>query len=255
MKNIAIVTGASSGMGKEFAITVQDNVSVDEMWVIARRKERLEELQKEVNIPLKVIALDLSNDESFKKIGDLLKKEKPSIKLLINASGYGKFEKITSISNEDNMGMIDLNVKALTNMCLTCIPYMQRGSQIINFASVAAFQPVPYINVYAATKAYVLSFSRSLNVELKNENIKVLAVCPFWTKTEFFDRAVTENKVIKKYVAMYNSKDVVKKAWKDYKKGKDISIYGFNANLQRIIGKLLPHRLIMSLWLKQQKIK
>ncbi|MBR4230636.1 MAG: SDR family NAD(P)-dependent oxidoreductase [Bacilli bacterium] len=255
MKNIAIVTGASSGMGKEFATTVQDNISVDEMWVIARRKERLEELQKEVNIPLKVIALDLSIDESFKKIGDLLKKEKPSIKLLINASGYGKFEKITSISNEDNMGMIDLNVKALTNMCLTCIPYMQRGSQIINFASVAAFQPVPYINVYAATKAYVLSFSRSLNVELKNEGIKVLAVCPFWTKTEFFDRAVTENKVIKKYVAMYNSKDVVKKAWKDYKKGKDISIYGFNANLQRVIGKLLPHRLIMSLWLKQQKIK
>ena len=255
MKNIAIVTGASSGMGKEFAITVQDNVSVDEMWVIARRKERLEELQKEVNIPLKVIALDLSNDESFKKIGELLKKEKPSIKLLINASGYGKFEKITNISNEDNIGMIDLNVKALTNMCLTCIPYMQRGSQIINFASVAAFQPVPYINVYAATKAYVLSFSRSLNVELKNENIKVLAVCPFWTKTEFFDRAVTENKVIKKYVAMYNSKDVIKKAWKDYKKGKDISIYGFNANLQRVIGKLLPHRLIMSLWLKQQKIK
>jgi hypothetical protein len=255
MKNIAIITGASSGMGKEFVLSLQENEKVDEMWVIARRKERLEELKKMVNIPIKTIALDLSDDNSFKKIDELLKKESPNIKLLINASGYGKFEKTTNISNEDNMGMIDLNVKALTNMCLTCLPYMKRGSRIINFASVAAFQPVPYINVYAATKAYVLSFSRSLNVELKNEGIKVMAICPFWTKTEFFDRAVTENKVVKKYVAMYDSKDVIKKAWKDYKKGKDISIYGFNANLQRAIGKLLPHKLIMNLWLKQQNIK
>ena len=255
MKNIAIVTGASSGMGKEFALSVQDNISVDEIWVIARRKDRLESLSNEISIPLKVIALDLSDDKSFKKIDELLKQEKPNIKLLINASGYGKFEKTTSISKEDNLGMIDVNVRALTNMCLMCIPYMQNGSRIINFASVAAFQPVPYINIYAATKAYVLSFSRALNVELKKEGIKVFAVCPFWTKTEFFDRAVSDNKIVNKYIAMYDRRDVVKKAWKDLKKGKEVSIYGFKAKLQVFFCKLLPHKLIMNLWIKQQKIK
>ena len=255
MKNIAIVTGASSGMGKEFALSIPKNEKVDEIWVIARRKDKLEALKEDISIPLKVISLDLSDSNSFSKIDELLKKENPIIKLLINASGFGKFEKTTNISTDDNIGMIDLNIKALTSMCLTCIPYMKKNSRIINFASVAAFQPVPYINIYAATKAYVLSFSRSLNVELRKEGINVLAICPFWTKTEFFDRAVTNNKIVKKYVAMYNSKDVVEKAWKDLKKGKDISIYGYNANLQRIIGKLLPHRLIMNLWLKQQNIK
>ncbi len=255
MKKIAIVTGASSGMGKDFALTITDNIDVDEMWVIARRKENLELLKEQISVPLKVIPLDLTNSDSFSKIEKLLTEEKPIIKILINASGYGKFEKTTLVSNEDNLGMIDLNIRALTNMCLLCIPFMKKDSKIINFASIAAFQPIPYINIYAATKAYVLSFSRALNVELKKEGISVMALCPYWTKTEFFDRAVTNNKVVKKYVAMYDSKDVVQNAWKDLKKNKEVSIYGFNSRLQVIVSKVLPHKLIMNLWIWQQNIK
>ena len=255
MKNIAVITGASSGMGRDFALTLENNIEVDELWIIARRKKRLEELKKEISIPLKIISIDLSEENSFKEYTELLAKEKVNVKLLVNASGYGIFDKTTNTSLEDNMGMVKLNVDGLTRMCLLTIPYMSNGSKIVNFASVAAFQPVPYINIYAATKAYVLSFSRSLNRELKKDGIKVMAVCPYWTKTEFFDRAVTKNKIVKKYVAMYNSSDNVKRAWRDLKKGKDISQYGFIARGQVLLCKLLPHKLVMNIWLRQQKLK
>lgn len=189
------------------------------------------------------------------KIKDLLEEEKPNIKLLINAAGFGKFEKSTNISLEDSVGMIKVNDMALTSLCLMAIPYMKNNSNIINIASVAAFQPVPYINVYAASKAYVLSFSRSLGKELSKEGIHVLTVCPFWTKTKFFDRAVEKNKVIKKYVVMYDPTDVVKKAYIDMQKKKSVSVYGFIANVQRVLCKLLPHNFVMSIWCKQQKLK
>ena len=255
MKEIAIVTGASSGMGREFAKTVKDNIDVDELWVIARRKESLEELKKEIDLPIKVLALDLSKEDSFEKIERLLQKEKKLIKLLVNASGYGKFEKTTNISTEDNIGMIKLNIEALTRMCLICLPFMKHGSKIINFASIAAFQPIPYINIYAATKSYVLNFSRALNVELEKDGINVMAICPFWTKTEFFNHAVTKNEIVKKYVAMYDPQKVVKKAWKDLNKKKEISVYGFNSHLQVMISKLFNHHFLMKMWLNQQKIK
>ena len=255
MKNIAIVTGASSGIGKTFALTLEKNIDVDEMWVIARNKDNLEKLSSEVSIPIKAISLDLGEEKSYSVFKELLEKEKPNIKILINASGYGKFEKSTNISFEESIGMIKLNNIALTSLCLLSIPYMKKGANIINIASVAAFQPVPYINIYSATKAYVLNFSRSLNAELKKDGIHVLAVCPFWTKTKFFDRAETKNNVVKKYVVMYEPIDVVNTAWKDLKKGKEISVYGVIAKLQKFLSKLLPHKLIMNIWLKQQKLK
>ena len=253
MKKIAIVTGASSGMGKEFLKTIPDHTDVDEIWAISRDKKALEELQKEVTVRIIPLAFDLSEDKSISDIRKILEKEKPIIKLLINAAGYGKFEKTTQISYEDNIGMIKLNCEGLTGMCLISIPYMEKGSNIINFASVASFQPVPYINIYAASKAYVLSFSRSLNRELIKEGIHVMAICPYWTKTKFFDRAVTKNTIVKKYVAMYTPEDNVKKAWKDLKKEKDISQYGFIAKAQVKLCKILPHSLVMRIWEKQQK--
>ena len=250
MKNIAIITGASSGIGKEFLLNMPKNIEVDEIWAIAREKNLLEELKKETKLNIRTFSIDLEKETSLMKIKDLLEEEKPNIKLLINAAGFGKFEKSTNISLEDSVGMIKVNDIALTSLCLMAIPYMKNNSNIINIASVAAFQPVPYINVYAASKAYVLSFSRSLGRELSKEGINVLTVCPFWTKTKFFDRAVE-----KKYVVMYEPTDVVKKAYIDMQKKKSVSVYGFIANVQRVLCKLLPHNFVMSIWCKQQKLK
>ena len=255
MKRIGIVTGASSGMGKDFLHTLPDNVEVDEIWAISRDKKTIIEASKGIPVPVIPLAYDLSDEKSIKEIEKKLIKEKPVVKILINAAGYGKFEKTTKVSYDDNIGMVKLNCEGLTAMCLITIPFMESGSKIINFASVAAFQPVPFINIYAATKAYVLSFSRSLNRELKKDGIRVMAICPYWTKTKFFDRAVTDNVIVKKYVAMYNSIDNVNRAWRDLKKGKDVSQFGFKARAQVKLCKILPHSLVMSVWMNQQKLK
>ena len=255
MKKIAIITGASSGMGRRFAETVKTFAPVDEIWAIARRADRLEELKKTAPYPVRPIALDLSSPEAPAALKALLEEEKPSVRLLVNASGFGKFEATEKTPLADNLNMIDLNCRAVAALCQLCLPYMQEGSRIVNIASVAAFQPIPYINVYGATKAFVLSYSRALNREVRPRGIRVMALCPFWTKTEFFDRAViTEEAVVKKYVVMYDPKDVVAKAWKDLKKGKDVSIYGLVARGQAALVKILPHSLVMKIWMRQQKL-
>ena len=149
--NIAIVTGASSGMGREFARQLTEYVSVDEIWVIARRSEALRSLQDEVSRPLRVIPLDLTQSDSFQTMAKLLEAEKPNVKLLVNAAGFGKFGSFQQISMEDDCRMIDLNCKALVRMTRLVIPYMAPGSHILQLDSLSAFQPVPYITTYGAT--------------------------------------------------------------------------------------------------------
>jgi len=257
MKSIAVITGASSGIGKRFAQTVDTWDSFDEIWVVARRQNVLEELKSSVPFPIKPLALDLTERASFEKYALELKNGDVNVKLLVNCSGFGRFEAFTDTPLDVNLNMTDLNCQAVVAMCQLTLPYMQRGAKIINIASVAAFQPIPYINIYGATKAFVLSFSRALNRELKGRGISVTAVCPFWTKTGFFDRAVVKDKnaVVKKYVAMYETSDVVARAWKDARKNREISMYGFIARTQTLLTKLLPHKLIMDIWMGQQKLK
>ena len=133
---------------------------------------------------------------------------------------------------------------------------MEKGSSMIFIASISAFQPIPYIATYAATKSFVLSYGRALNQELRKVNSRVLTVCPFWTKTNFFDRANSENPVVKKYVVMYDPKDVIKRIWHDLKfKNRDVSICGLYSRAQSLLVKLLPHRLVMRIWMNQQKLK
>ena len=255
-KKIAVITGASSGMGRLFAQSADRFDQFDEIWAIARRQDRLEELAANAPFPVRPLAFDLTESSSFEQYQALLEKEKPLIGLLVNASGFGKFSAVMDTPLEENINMLDLNAKAVMVMCQLSIPYMSSGSQIINIASVAAYQPIPYINVYAATKAFVLFYSRALHRELRSRGIQVLAVCPFWTKTAFFDRAVNEDreKVVKKYIAMYDPRDIVSQAWRDAKKGKDMSKYGFVARAQGMLVRLLPHRVVMDTWQRQQKL-
>ncbi len=258
MKRIAVITGASSGIGRRFAETLASHGSYDEVWVIARSAERLEALKDVIPFPVRALPLDLAEPRSADEYKALLDMEKPEIALLINSSGYGKFDATVNLTLEENLGMVDLNCRALTAITYLSLPYMRRGSEILQIASVAAFQPIPYINVYGASKAYVLSFSRALGSELRKAGIRVLAVCPFWTKTAFFDRAVKKDKdaVVKKYAAMYETDFIVKKAWGALEGSKkDYVIPGFTAKIQTLSVKLLPHRFIMWVWKKQQKLK
>ena len=256
IKKIAVITGASSGMGRRFVETVTQWGSFDEVWCIARRADRLEELKATVPFPVKGISLDLTDRASFAAYAELLKEEQVEVGLLVNASGFGKFAAAMDTPLEVNLNMVDLNCQALMAMCQLTVPYMTAGSRIINIASVAADQPIPYINVYAATKAFVLRYSRALNRELKKNGVGVTAVCPFWTKTEFFGRAIAEDEepVVKKYVAMYEPDQIVFRAWRDAKRGKDVSRFGFKARTQSLLTKIVPHSMVMDVWMGQQKL-
>ena len=249
---IAVVTGASSGMGKEFVIQLSRQKQLDEMWVIARRTDRLEALQSEVSVKIRPISLDLTKEESIDAYKALLEQEKPEISVLVNASGFGRFGAFESMDLETMYRMIDLNSKAYVGMTYVSLPYLKEGSEVYQLDSLSSFQPVPYINVYGATKAFVLSFSRATNVELKKKGIHVMAVCPGWVKTEFFDHAVTDD-TITYYNRFYTPEQVIKRALRDMKKRKDVSICGFPVRAQVFATKLLPHRLIMKIWCKQQK--
>lgn len=253
--NIAIITGASSGMGKEFAKKL-DEENFDELWLVALNEEKLKQTASELKTKSKIFAYDLTLQENLQKITDALKEQKPNVKWLVNASGFGKFGRYDAIPLSESMNMIDLNCKALVYITETTLPYMNDGARIVQFGSIAGFQPVPYINVYSATKAFVVSYSRALNMELKKQKISVTCICPYWTKTQFFKRAVDlENQVVKKYVVMYDAQKVIDKAFADAKKRKELSTYGFKAVSQRRLVKFMPHKLVMKIWMHQQKLK
>ncbi len=254
--NIAIVTGASSGMGRQFALQLGQYVSVDEIWVIARRAQALESLKEECSIPIRPIALDLCSGESFAAYEALLKEEAPNVKLLVNAAGFGKFGDFDHVPTEDDCRMIDLNCKSLVMMTRLTLPYMRRGSHILQLDSLSAFQPVPYIATYGATKAFVLSYSRAVNAELKPKGIRCMAMNPGWVKTEFFNHALETNEKnrVQYYNHLYEAEDVVATGLKDlYRTKKDYSVHGLPIKGQVALVKLLPHKLVMKVWLSQQK--
>ncbi len=253
--NIAVVTGASSGMGREFVLQLPQYVKVEEIWVIARRQEALESLRQECSVPVRPIVLDLCQDSAFRAYQELLEKEKPNVKLLVNAAGFGKFGAYHNIPLEDELKMIDLNCKALVAMTRLTLPRMEKGSHILQLDSLSAFQPVPYITTYGATKSFVLSYSRAMNRELRSKGIRMMAMNPGWVKTEFFNHAFqTSANEVQYFDRLYEAADVVATGLKDlYKTKKDVSIHGLPVRNQVRLVKLLPHSLVMQVWLNQQK--
>ncbi len=252
--NIAIVTGASSGMGREFVLQLSQYIHVDEIWAIARREDALKALK--ASVPVRPVVLDLCDDASFQAYAKLLEAEKPNVKLLVNAAGFGKFGAFDQVSLEDECRMIDLNCKALVVMTRLTLPYMTAGSHVLQLASNSSWQPVPYITTYGATKAMVLSYSRAMNRELKPRGIRMMSMNPGWVKTEFFDHALQSNtgSEVQYYDRLYEADAVVATGLRDlYKTKKDFSIHGFPVRMQVKLVKLLPHSFVMNTWLGQQK--
>ena len=251
-RKIAVVTGASSGMGREFLRQLDAAEAFDEIWAIARRPEALEDTETKLRAALRLIPLDLTAAESGKAYASLLEAERPEAAVLVNAAGYGVFGAFAERDLENQLGIIELNDKALVRMTALTLPYMTRGGRIYQMGSLSSFQPVPYINVYGASKAFVLSFSRALNAELKPRGIRVMAVCPGWVKTAFFDRAVSDDTIVY-YNRWFTPEQVVSRALRDMARGRDVSVCGLSIRLQVLAVKLLPHRLVMRIWCGQQK--
>ena len=253
---VAIVTGASSGMGREFVLQLSRYVQVEEIWAIARRREALEALKNEVDVPVRPIPLDLGKPESFETLKSLLEGEAPDVRLLVNGAGFGKFGAYHKVSLAEESAMIDLNCKALVLMTRLCIPYMTAGSHILQLDSLSAFQPVPYITTYGASKAFVLSYSRAMNQELKKQGIRCMAMNPGWVKTEFFDHAFQTNGdgEVRYFDRLYEAADVVRTGLRDlYRSKKEYSVHGLPVKAQVLAVKLVPHSIVMKIWLNQQK--
>lgn len=248
---IAIVTGASSGMGREFVYAIDKEYILDEIWVIARRRERLEELQKDCRTKIRPLALDLTDRQSFSVFENMLKQVQPQVQILVNGAGCGLFGEFAKMDLYTQLESIDLNAAALTALTHISLPCIPAGGHIINIASNSSWQPVPYINVYGATKAYVMSFSRALGVEVRSRGIHVMTVAPGWIKTEFFDHAIHDD-TINYFDRFYTAKQVIDRAMKDLKKNRTVSILGFPVRMQVRLIKFLPVSLVMKIWCRQQ---
>lgn len=247
--NIILITGASSGMGVEFALQL-DNVfhNIDEIWLIARRKKEMLEVAQYLEHPTRVLDMDVTNDNDIERLKRLLSDEKPVIRMLVNSAGYGIMGDFSKSDIGDELGMIDVNCRALTQMTYLCLPYMKKNSRIIQLASSAAFLPQPNFAVYAATKSYVYSFSRALNQELRTRKIYVTAVCPGPVDTPFFDIAEkTGSTLAVKKLTLVRADQVVEKAIEDSYHRREKSVYGAWIKSFEAAAKILPHSVILEL--------
>ncbi|MBP3604856.1 MAG: SDR family NAD(P)-dependent oxidoreductase [Lachnospiraceae bacterium] len=246
MKNIAILTGATGGLGREFLKQLL-NEDIDEIWAVARNKQKLSELREKYGEKVIPISMDLSEMHSMEQLYSMLKENHPRVVWLINNAGLAKMGKYTDFSIEEIDRTINVNCKAPVILSQICIPYMGKGSKILNISSASAFQPNPYINLYAASKAFERSYSRALHAELAECKITSTAVCPGWIDTELLQKEINGKKV--RFPGLVTAEKVAKQAVKDAKKGRDMSVCSLYVKCQHVNVKLLPQRLVMKIWM------
>ena len=248
---IAVITGASSGLGVEFLMeTVKQFPELDEIWLIARRMDRLEKLSSMYSHPKCVpLPMDLSSEESYQELERLLNEKSAEVRLLINNAGFGKLGNLVNSELHSQMSMVDLNCRGLTAMTCVCLKHMSRGACIVNTCSIASFAPNPRLTVYSATKAYVLSFTKSLREELKPLGIGCTCVCPGPMKTEFLEVAlITPGSSSTFDTLPYCDPAIVaKKTLIAARKGRCVYTNKFFYKLYRVIAKVVPHSLVMKI--------
>ena len=187
---IAVVTGASSGIGEQFARLIQHEPEIDEIWLVARRGDRLEQLAGELDGARGVpIVADLANGDEVAALAERFAEAGPDLRVLINNAGFSVSGPIAERPLDALLGMVDLNVRALLHLTRVALDHMTSGARIIQVSSSTAFYPIPGFAVYAATKAFVLNFTVSLASEIKSRGIHAMVVCPGPVVTEFWDVA------------------------------------------------------------------
>ncbi len=245
--NIGIITGASSGLGFEFVRRVGAHYpELDELWLIARRAERLEAASRETSIKCRVIPLDLTSDESYATLSALLESEKPSVRLLINNSGCGYLGNVGEGELDRQIRTVDLNVRGLTAVTHTVLPHMTRGGAIINISSIASFCPNPRMTVYSSTKAYATSFTLGLGEELRERGITATAVCPGPMDTEFiYAGEIRGNSKTFETLPYCDPAKVAESSLKAARHGRSVHTPRGFYKLYRVLAKLLPVKLMM----------
>lgn len=247
---IAVITGASSGLGREFVrqLSLLDK-QLDEIWVIARRRDRLEALRTHCRVALRVLPLDLTAPGAVDTLEAELKAADPAVSILINAAGFGRMGDWQAVSRRQSAAMIQLNCQAAVEVTQVCLPFMHHGSRILEICSTSAFQPLPYLNVYAASKAFLYRYSRALGWELRPRGIIVTAVCPYWIRdTEFIPAAVQSGQAVRHFPLASTARRVAFQALYDSRHGKTVSTPGPVCTIHHLAGKCLPSDALMGLW-------
>ena len=242
---IAIITGATGDIGSYFVRKIVNEV--DLVWAIGRRKSALDSLVERFGDKILPVITDLSDNDAVIELCNKIEDEKPEIRYLINNAGVARMAPVSDFTLDEISSMLDINDKSATLLCRACLPYMAKGSYILNVASASAFQPNPYIALYSASKAYLLSFTRSLNVE--NEDINCTAVCPGWVDTKMLPKKTKDGRKIS-YPGIVNADKVVNTALKDCHRGKDVSVCSFYYRYMMFLSKVMPHRTLMRFWAK-----
>lgn len=249
-KRIALVTGASSGIGREFAIQIDAMQKTDEIWLLSRNGQELENVAERLSTPAVVIAADLTDTDDISGLRAKLDEGNLEVTYLVNAAGFGKFGDWETISQEDIDSMIDLNCRALVDITRICLSHMGRGGHIIQVASAAAFTPLPHMNVYAASKAFVLNYTRALRWELHGKGIRVTALCPTWVKTGFekVARETEGGADVRHLLGEQDASSVVHHALFANKVHLAVACASPQSFLLRLAGKLLPSCVTMAGW-------
>jgi short-subunit dehydrogenase len=242
VKKTALVTGASAGLGVEFARQLSKRGH--RLVLAARRKERLEELAKELG-NARAVAIDLSKANAAAKLMADIEANGETVDLLVNNAGFGLIGRFVELDATRERQMIDLNVGALTDLCRAAAPAMIKRKQgaILNVASLAAFQPGPKMAVYFATKAFVLSLSEALHEELRPHGIKVSCLCPGPTHTEFGHVAGFGGNGLFDKLGM-SAADVVEKGLKGLDANQAVVITGWMNKLTAVGTRFAPRSVV-----------
>lgn len=247
--NIAIITGASAGLGQAFFDSVVRRYpTLEQIWLIARRADRLEELAKGCPISVEVFPLDLTAEESYAAFEAKLAAEKPSVNIFINNAGLGELDEMIDSDRQTQTRMVDLNCRGLTAMATSVLPYMAKGGFIINIASIAAFAPTARMTVYSATKAFDLHLSRGLREEMRPRGVNVLAVCPGPMATEFLAVAdISGRSATFDRLPYCDPKKVADRAVVKAAAGRGVYTPRAFFKFYRFLAKILPTALVMKM--------
>lgn len=241
-----LITGASSGIGEGFAKEYARRGS--DLIISARSEEKLmslaQQLSKERNIDVKVLVQDLSEADGAEKIYEFCQSNQLEIELLINNAGFGMAGEFSDQDISRIERMITLNILSLVKLTHLILPEMMKRNSggIINVASTAAFQPVPYLGTYAATKAFVLSFSEALHEELNETGIKVMALCPGGTDTQFFEAADYDRS--KFMIPLDTTENVVHTAVDAFRRGNSVAVSGAINKIITTLVRFFPRKFV-----------